>query len=144
MKKKNNEKQRGPVKGVKLEQVSRSEFGKKLFAIRRARGISQKELGEKIGVSLRMISYYERDENGPPIALLKKISAALNVTSSYLLGESTLKVTIKDDVDPTLKKPIETLQALPRNDKKNAINMIEALALRANSHKNTVATAAGN
>jgi transcriptional regulator with XRE-family HTH domain len=128
--KKSPEKKRGPVKGVKLEQVSRSEFGKRLFAIRRARGISQKDLGEKVDISLRMISYYERDANGPPVVVLKKIAVALNVSVSYLLGESPLKTTVKNEIDTVLKKPIETLRNLPKKQLRTAITMIEALAAK--------------
>jgi transcriptional regulator with XRE-family HTH domain len=125
-----NEAKRGPVKGVKLDQVTRSEFGKHLFTIRRARGISQKELGEKVGLSLRMISYYERDTNGPPVAVLKNIASALGVSASYLLGESPLKTTVKDEIDYALKKPVETLQRLPKKQQRTAITMIEALAAK--------------
>lgn len=128
MAKKTNGKKRGPVKGIKLQEVPRSDFGQRLFSIRRTRNISQKELGDKVGVSLRMISYYERDTNGPPVALLKKMASVLDVSASYLLGESPLKITIKDDIDISLKKPIRSLQGLPRKDQKTAIRMIDALA----------------
>jgi transcriptional regulator with XRE-family HTH domain len=130
MAKKVNGKKRGPVKGVKLDQVARTDFGRRLFTVRRARGISQKELGEKVGLSLRMISYYERDENGPPVAVLKKIAAALNVSASYLLGESPLKTTVKDEIDPALKKPFEVLQSLPKKQQRTAVSMIDALAAK--------------
>jgi transcriptional regulator with XRE-family HTH domain len=123
-------KKRGPVKGIKLQDVKRTEFGSRLFEIRRARGISQKELGEKVELSLRMVSYYERDVNGPPVAVLKKIATALNISASYLLGESPLKTTVKDEIDPALKNPVETLQRLPRKQQRTAINMIEALAAK--------------
>jgi len=130
MLKKKNTSKRGPVKGSKLDQITRTDFGKRLFTIRRSRGISQKELGEKVGLSLRMISYYERDKNGPPVAMLKKIAAALNVSASYLLGESPLKSTVKDEIAPGLKKPFELLQGLPKKQQRTAISMIDALAAK--------------
>ena len=132
MSSKNNssQKKRGPVKGVKLEQVSRSEFGKRLFTIRRNKGISQEQLGEMVGVSFRMISYYERDVNGPPVLLLKKIANVLGVTASYLLGESPLKITINEEIKPQLKKAVQKLQKLPLKDQKTIIRMVDAFAVQ--------------
>ena len=124
------QKKRGPIEGTKLEQIQRSEFGKRLFAVRRAKGISQNDLGEKVGLSLRMVSYYERDVNGPPVIILKKIADALNVTASYLLGESPLKLPIRDELDLPLKKAIDKLKNLPKKDQKNIIQMIEALEFK--------------
>ncbi len=62
--------------------------------------------------------------------MLKKIAAALNVSASYLLGESPLKTTVKDEIDPALKKPFEVLQSLPKKQQRTAVSMIDALAAK--------------
>jgi transcriptional regulator with XRE-family HTH domain len=43
-----------------------SGFGPRLAQLRQARGLTQEELGARIGVSNRMIAYYERDDAEPP------------------------------------------------------------------------------
>ena len=119
----------GPLKGKKHSEIKRSEFGTRLFRARKARSLTQTELGKKIGVTKRVIAFYEGDNAGPSIDLLKKIAAALNVTTSYLVGESPQKI-IKDDIRPSLKKHIEKLQKLPPKDQKSIITMIDALELK--------------
>jgi len=115
----------GPQKGKKHSDVKRSVFGERLFNTRKARTISQTELGKRIGLSRRMISHYEGNApEGPPLSTLTKIAEALNVTVSYLLGESTLKV-IKDDVKPNIRKHLKALQDLPPKEQKTILHMIE-------------------
>jgi transcriptional regulator with XRE-family HTH domain len=113
-----HKKKPGPPKGKKHSEVERSSFGERLFKTRKIRGLSQTELGERTDLSRRMVSHYEGNApEGPPLMTLTKIADALNVTVSYLLGESTLKA-IKDDVKPNLRKHINALQERrPRNKK---------------------------
>jgi transcriptional regulator with XRE-family HTH domain len=119
----------GPAKGQKHTDIKRSPFGERLFRARKARGFSQQELGAKAFLSKRMVSRYEGDFAGPPMDTLTRLAQALNVTVSYLLGESTLKV-IKDDVKPNLRKHINTLQELPPKEQKTILNMIEIAAAK--------------
>ena len=128
-----NKKKPGPAKGRKHSQVKRSVFGERLFRIRKARGITQEKLGEKVGVTKRVIAFYEGDKEEPPPDLLKKIAKALNVTVSHMLGESPLK-TIKNEIKPSLRKHIEALQNLPTKDQKTILRMIE-LAAQNNGNK---------
>lgn len=50
------------------------------------KGLSQIELGDKIGVSNRMISQYESGYSTPGVDTLVKIADVLEVTVDYLLG----------------------------------------------------------
>ena len=120
----------GPPKGKKHSEVKRSAFGERLFKTRKIRGLSQTELGKRVQLSRRMICHYEGDApEGPPLTTLTKIAHALNVTVSYLLGESTLK-TIKDDVKPNLRKHINALQELPPKEQKTILDMIDIAAAK--------------
>jgi transcriptional regulator with XRE-family HTH domain len=49
---------------------SMSDFGKRLAYYRKARGLTQGELGEKVGVSYRVIAYYEGETKRPPARLI--------------------------------------------------------------------------
>ena len=118
---------KGPTKGQKHTDVKRSAFGKRLFTTRKARGFSQSEFGKKIGLSKRMVSFYEGDTQGPPAETVVKMAKVLDVTTRYLLGKSPGK-TIKDPIAPALWKHITTLQKLPDKDKKMVLRMVEALA----------------
>jgi len=116
----------GPAKGQKIADVKRSAFGVRLFEIRKRKGITQEQLGEKIGVSKRVIAFYEGNHNGPPPDLLKKMSEALGITVSYLVGESPLKE-VGIDLKPTIRKYVNKLKALPPKQQQTAFRMLDAL-----------------
>ena len=62
-------------------------FGKKLSDLRKANGMTQKQLGDMIGVSKRVIAYHEGETKYPPAHLIVPISQALNITTAdELLG----------------------------------------------------------
>jgi len=57
--------------------------GAKLRAIRSERGLSQRELAQRAGVSANAISLIERDENSPSVATLQSLASALQIKMSY-------------------------------------------------------------
>lgn len=117
----------GPTKGTKFCQVQRTPVGERLFNTRRARGLSQEELGKRVNISKRMIAHYESAEGDPTIETLKKLAEALSVTVSYLTGESTQKA-IKDELSPKVRRHLEKFQKLPPKDQKTVMRMVDGLA----------------
>ncbi len=61
-------------------------FATRLKQLREEKGLSQAQLGEKIGVSRGSISFYENESRIPDIEVLEKISLFFEVPSDYLLG----------------------------------------------------------
>ena len=72
-------------KGVRDMDVKRR-FATRLKQLREEKGLSQAQLGEKIGVSRGSISFYENESRIPDIEVLEKISLFFEVPSDYLLG----------------------------------------------------------
>lgn len=62
-------------------------LGPKLRAIRTERGLSQRELAQRAGLSANAISLIERDENSPSVSTLQSLASALNVRMSYFFEE---------------------------------------------------------
>lgn len=56
--------------------------------LRKSFGLSQTELGNKIGLSARSIGFYESDDRDMPTSKLKQIANFFNVTPDYILGIS--------------------------------------------------------
>lgn len=56
--------------------------------LRTSFGLSQTELGNKIGLSARSIGFYESDDRDMPTSKLKQIANFFNVTPDYILGIS--------------------------------------------------------
>lgn len=66
-------------------------FGTRLAALRKSAGYTQVELAEAIGISQRMVSYYEKTDDHPLAKLLRHFSAALDVSADELLGTHVAK-----------------------------------------------------
>lgn len=62
------------------------EFAERLKELRTNRGLSQVELGKKLGLSNSTISMYERGEREPDYDTLELIGDYFNVDINYLLG----------------------------------------------------------
>jgi len=67
------------------------EFGERLKELRTGLNISQKELSEKTGLTLRTIQRIENNEVKPSLYSVKAISDALELASSDLLKTSNTK-----------------------------------------------------
>lgn len=61
-------------------------LGKRIAQIRRAKGIKQDELAEKLGVTPQAVSKWENDVSCPDISLLPRLAELLGVTTDELLS----------------------------------------------------------
>ena len=61
-------------------------FGKRLAELRKLAGYTQQQLADEVGVSRRMIAYYETETGHPPTSFLIELARALNLTTDELLG----------------------------------------------------------
>ncbi|MBD5153247.1 MAG: helix-turn-helix transcriptional regulator [Oscillibacter sp.] len=64
-------------------------FGERVKQYREAKGYTQEELAELVGVAKTTITGYERGNRAPDVAKIKKIAAALGVTGDDLLDTGT-------------------------------------------------------
>ncbi len=63
-----------------------SGFGDRLVALRKAAGFTQQTLAQELGVSRRMIAYYEGETEHPPTTILPRLAHALRVSIDELLN----------------------------------------------------------
>lgn len=63
----------------------RQEIGKRLRLIREKKGITQAELGEKLGIQFQHVSKYERGETVPTWENLIKLAELYDVNINWLL-----------------------------------------------------------
>ena len=61
-------------------------IGKKIAKYRKAKGLTQEELGAKLGVTNQAVSKWESEVSMPDVILLPKIANALNITLDDLYG----------------------------------------------------------
>lgn len=73
--------------------------GERIKKIREQKGIKQKDLAEKLGISYVMLSQYERGVRTPKYKTVDKIALALDVTPFYLMyGENEPMLSITNVV----------------------------------------------
>lgn len=71
-------------------------FGDRLKLLRKNCNYTQKELGEKLNVSGRVIGYYESNERFPDKETLTRLADFFEVSVDYLLGRTDIKNNVKD------------------------------------------------
>ncbi len=60
--------------------------GKRLKELRTAKGLSQKALGEKLGIAQNTIAQYEKELANPSLDILVKLADFFDTTTDYILG----------------------------------------------------------
>ena len=71
--------------------MERKSIGSFIAALRRANGMTQKDLAEKLSVSDKAVSRWERDESMPDLMLLPVIADVFHISVDELLrGEKKL------------------------------------------------------
>jgi transcriptional regulator with XRE-family HTH domain len=70
-------------------------FAEVLADLRKKNRYSRKELAEKIGVSERIVTYYEKGEKNPTLDSLLKIADFFNVSMDYLVSGASESETDK-------------------------------------------------
>lgn len=61
-------------------------FGQRIFELRRAAGMTQKQLGDAAGLSMQAINDIEKGRRETKISKAVSIALALNTTVEYLAG----------------------------------------------------------
>ena len=64
----------------------KSAFAKKLSALRREKGLSQRQAATDLGISQALLSHYENDAREPKLEFVAKICDYYDVSADYLLG----------------------------------------------------------
>ncbi len=102
-------------------------FGKRLATLRKAKGLTQKVLGEMVGVSNRVIAYYEKETKYPPAHLISPLAKALSTTIEELLGVKGETLDF-DTSNAALWRKLKIVEKLPKKDQKAVLHYIEMIA----------------
>lgn len=89
--------------------------GARLKALREAAGLSQLELSEKIGVSLRQVGRYEQNEAEPVAHTLAAMAKTLHCSSDYLLDLTDKTTGISPGVSAEERDFLKRFRGLPQN-----------------------------
>lgn len=115
------------AKAAKEEGAS---FGERLASLRKAAGFTQIELAAELGVSQRMVAYYESPAATPPANLLPQIAAALGVTIDELFGRAPKRKLVKQEGDSRLRRRLLAIEKLDLAEKRQVLQVIDAFIER--------------
>lgn len=107
--------------------LPKSDFGKRLFALRKAKGLTQVELAKACKTTQRAISHYETEASYPPAPVIVAIADALRVSTDELLGVKKLRRKEQELLDQRLWKKFKQINALPDRDLRAIIRMINTI-----------------
>lgn len=66
-------------------------LGKRIKELRLERGVTQSELSDYLGLTPKMVSFYELEQRFPPQDIIIKLADYFNVSADYLLGRSEIR-----------------------------------------------------
>ena len=66
----------------------KTNLGQRLKELREEKGLTQKQLAEKLGINSVTYLHYEKEQREPPLSLLADIAKFYGVSVDYLLGLS--------------------------------------------------------
>jgi transcriptional regulator with XRE-family HTH domain len=118
---------------IRLEMPAKKEphtaFGKRLFALRKTRGLTQVQLAEALGTTQRVISYYETDAELPPSTAIIPLARVLEVSTDELLGLKPTEPNGNSSIQKQrLWKRFQKMEVLPTKDQRAVIRLINSLA----------------
>lgn len=101
------------------------DFGKRLAALRKEKGLTQQALAERVQMSLIQIHRYENGQAQPSLEAIKRLSLALGVTSDELIFG-------KDERGPDeeLRLQFEAIGRFSPEEKKIAKAVLDSLILQ--------------
>ena len=97
-------------------------FNERLCELLKKRGMSQKDLAEKAGITESAVSHYVRGDRFPRAKALAQIAIALGTTSDYLMNGS---VNDMDDEVITAKRLIaRNVDQMSREEKMEIVEIL--------------------
>lgn len=106
-------------------------FGVRLVQLRKAAGYTLEELGNEVGLSKRMVCYYERQGGQPPIHLLPRFAKALGVSVDELLGSKPIKRNGAKPQRDRLWQRFKQVEKLPPEDRRQVVQFVDTVLDRA-------------
>ena len=104
-----------------------ADFGKRLASLRKQKKMSQTVLATQLGVTQRVVTYYENESARPPAHLLQKIAAVFGKSVDELLGEQEVEVAAPPLPDKRLLKKVQAIEKLSAPDQKQVFQLIKRL-----------------
>ncbi|MFL9911153.1 helix-turn-helix domain-containing protein [Paraburkholderia sp. RL17-337-BIB-A] len=105
-------------------------LGERMAQFRKARGITQAQIAETLGLTQQTYQSYEVGRRRIPVSTLPSVAHALSVSLEELFGESASSPRKRGPM-PRWQKHIEAISQLPRAKQQFVAQMLEAVLAQA-------------
>jgi len=103
------------------------DYGRHLSSLRKAAGLSQAQLADKLDVRQSTVASWEHSANPPKGSILPDLAAALGVSLDVLLGASSANGSKHRGPSSKLDSLVEQVRQLPKRRQQRITNTLEAL-----------------
>ena len=100
-------------------------LGQRIRRLRKARGLTQSELGDQLGISMRAVCSYERDECEPPAHILVPLSEVLACDIAELMGTEGKETNGSDPLQRRWVKKMREVQSLPERQQRAIMQVLD-------------------
>lgn len=112
----------------KLAKTGPGTFGRRLAELRKAAGFTQQQLADEIGVSRRVIAYYETEAENPPATFLVDLAHALGLSADELLGlKASSAKKAKAQITTRLERRLRQIERLDPKPKQQILALIDTV-----------------
>lgn len=110
---------------ISTDSITKSSMsiGENIKKYRKEKGLTQKELADKLNIATNSLSRYEIGERRPPIDMIEKIAEILNVTPIQLMYDEEVENTLNQSADDEAQRQEMYLKEL----RKDTINKYDSL-----------------
>jgi len=110
--------------------------------LRRDAGFTQVEFAAEVGITQRMVAYYESPNATPPATLLPAIATALGVSIDELFGRAAKRRLVKQEGDSRLRRRLLAIEKLDVAEKRQVLQLLDAFIERGQLKRKAQASAA--
>jgi transcriptional regulator with XRE-family HTH domain len=100
-------------------------LGERLTRVRKARGLTQTELGERVGIKQHLVSAYERDRLRLSAEMAIRFAQALRVGTDELLGLKAAKGNGEGRLRLKLTKRMQRIERAPASEQQALLKTID-------------------
>lgn len=124
------------VAAMPAKKQPETEFGRRLVAIRQARGLTQTQLAAATGTTQRVVSRLETVAEYPTVPVLLEFCRVLKVSSDELLGlkpAPRVEAPRQPPEEKRLWRHLRVVAQLPERDQRAVLRLIDSAAKAANA-----------
>ena len=109
---------------LKESDINIEQIGLNIAKIRKAKGLTQSELAEKIGISQNLVSHYEVGRLKISAEMVIHFSIALKVSTDRILGLTSTNDNY-EPISPTLFRKMKEIEKLSPTEKRALLKTID-------------------